>query len=191
MKLRFTGKQIVLSTTLLLALLGGAMVAFLPGEDPMLQEIEAYAIPTDALEITMNQQLAAIQAGASVDTADAEGYTPLMNAARLGRIDIVDYLLIKGARLHLTAPNGMTAADMAEKAEVRRLLQACALAEKHPTGQEQTDMRRKLEEAGINPANLTQALFEAVENSRKDSAWAPTRMPHWTTRAAACPCSKT
>ena len=169
MKLRFTGKQIVLSTTLLLALLGGAMVAFLPGEDPMLQEIEAYAIPTNALEITMNQQLAAIQAGASVDTADAGGYTPLMNAARLGRIDIVDYLLIKGARLHLTAPNGMTAAAMAEKEEVRRLLQACALAEKHPTGQEQADMRRKLEEAGINPANLTQALFEAVENWRNDS----------------------
>lgn len=169
MKLRFTGKQIGLSTTLLLALLGGAVVAFLPGEDPMLQEIETYATPTNALEVTVNHQLAAIQAGASVDTADAEGYTPLMNAARLGRIDIVDYLLIKGARLHLTAPNGMTAADMAAKAEVRHLLQVCALAEKHPSEQEQAEMRRRLEAAGIHPANLTQALFEAVGNRRNDS----------------------
>ena len=90
MKLRFTGKQIGLSTTLLLALVGGAVVAFLPGEDPMQQEIETYATPTNALEVTVNHQLAAIQAGASVDTADAEGYTALMNAARLGRIDIVE-----------------------------------------------------------------------------------------------------
>ncbi len=169
MKLRLTGKQLALSTALLLSTLGAVVVAFLPDPDPMLAVIENYSAPMSELESTMKSQMEAIRAGQGLDTADARGYTPLMNAVRLGDVEAIDFLLIKGARLHLTTPEGKTALDLAGKGEIRRLLQACAEAEKLPTEQEATVMRQKLEQAGISPADLTRALFAAVKNRSGDS----------------------
>ena len=169
MKFRLTGKQLALSTALLLSTLGAVVVAFLPGTDPMLREIATYSAPLSDQEADLKRQMADIQAGQGLDTPNAQGYTPLMNAVQLNDTGIIDFLLIKGARLHPATPSGKTAADLTSKDDVRRLLQACALAEKHPNEQEAAEMRRNLEQAGINPADLTQALFDAVRNWRGDS----------------------
>ncbi len=169
MKFRLTGKQLALSTALLLSSLGAVVVAFLPGSDPMLREIANYSAPLGEQEAGMQRQLAAIRASQGLDSPDSRGYTPLMNAVQLNDTGIIDYLLIKGARLQPATPDGRTAADLAAQGEIRRLLQACALAEKHPREQEAAEMRRNLEQAGINPADLTQALFDAVRSRRGDS----------------------
>lgn len=169
MRFRLAGKQLVLSSALLLAVLGSLVATFLPGADPMLQEIEQYAPPLSELEADMREQMAGVKAGQNPDTANARGYTPLMNAVRLDDKELVDYLLIKGARLHLTTQNGQTATDMAVGSDIRALLQACALAEKHPDGPESEDMRRELEQHGISPSDLTKALFAAVQSRRGDN----------------------
>ena len=112
MKFRLTGKQLALSITLLLSTLGAAVVAFLPGTDPMLREIASYSAPLSDQEADMKRQLADIQAGLGVDTPNAQGYTPLMNAVQLNDTGIIDFLLIKGARLQPVTPLGKTAAKM-------------------------------------------------------------------------------
>ena len=46
---------------------------------------------------------------ASIDAANARGYTPLMTAARWGREDMVSFLLSEGAYVDELAENGDTA----------------------------------------------------------------------------------
>lgn len=169
MKLSLSRKQVFYGSALLLLLLGGGVVASWPGRDPMLKEIEQCAAQETCLEKELGAQLLEINAGKSPDEADAHGYTPLMNAARAGDTTAVDYLLVKGARLHLQGPDGKTAADMAANTGTRELLEACALAESNPGEQQKEQMRRNLRAAYINPDDLTTALFEAINNWQGNS----------------------
>lgn len=169
MKLRLSRKQTLYGSALLLLLLGAGTVALIPGPDPMLEEIQQYASTETELEAALRLQLSEIRNGKNPNVADSHGYTPLMNAARAGKVEAIDYLLVKGARLHRVGPGSKTAAAMAENSDIRTLLEACALAERNPKEQEKEQMRRNLREANINPDNLTEALFDAINNWRGDS----------------------
>lgn len=164
MKLRISGKNIILSSTLALALVLGGSIAFFTGNGSLTAEIETYANQLSAHDLELQRQLNDIQHGQDVNQANARGYTPLMNAAYNANLKAVDLLLIKGARLHHKAPDGQTALDLAACGEIRQLLQACLLAEGHPGEQEKEAMRRSLRAAHINPDDLTQALFDAVQS---------------------------
>lgn len=169
MKLRLSRKQTLYGSALLLLLLGAGTVALIPGTDPILEEIQQYASDETEQEAALRLDLREIRNGKNPNVADSHGYTPLMRAARVGKVEAVDYLLVKGARLHRKGPDGKTAAAMAENDEIRTLLKACALAERNPDEQEKEQMRRSLREANINPDNLTEALFEAINNWRGNS----------------------
>ena len=136
----------------------------LSGSDPMLEEIELYAADENEYAAALAQQLAAIRQGQNVNEANAAGYTPLMNAVLAGDLKAVDYLLVKGARLHHPGPDNRTAADMAHHEKARELLEACALAERRPNDREREQMRQNLRRAHINPDNLNQALFDAISS---------------------------
>lgn len=164
MRLRISRKQSILCLALALTLLAGWGVVHLPGSDPMLEEIELYAADENEYAAALAQQLAAIRQGQNVNEANAVGYTPLMNAVLAGDLKAVDYLLVKGARLHHPGPDNRTAADMAHHEKVRELLEACALAERRPNGREREQMRQNLRRAHINPDNLNQALFNAISS---------------------------
>ena len=51
--------------------------------------------------------------GADVNAKDKNGYTPLHNAASIGEIELVQYLVDKGANVRAVSNNGETTADMA------------------------------------------------------------------------------
>lgn len=169
MNLRLSRKHIALTAALSLSLLAGGIVVLLPTTDPMLKEIAAYASQQGEFDATLDAQLQAIYNGGNVDEPDHHGYTPLMNAARAGNISAVDFLLIRGARLHIPGPNQQTAADMAANEGIRNLLEACAIAEHHPDETEKEQMRRNLQHAHISPDELNQALFDAVNSWHGDS----------------------
>ena len=167
--MRLSRKQFTLTSILALSLLAGGIIALIPGEDPMLAEIEAYATPKGKITAELRRQLADIRGKKSVNVPNKEGYTPIMNAARSGNIDAVDYLLVKGARLRRVGPGQQTAAAMAANDEIRQLLEACELAERKPGDQEKEQMRQNLRNARINPDDLNQALFDAVSSWSGDS----------------------
>lgn len=152
----------------LLLLAGGSCWLFM-GQDPILAEIDAYAATESQAARELEAQLAAIRSGQSVNVANEKGYTPLMNAARSGNLEAVDFLLIKKARLHRKGPDGQKIDEMAEGKEIQALLQACALAERNPNESEKASMRRSLADARISPDDLNRALFEAVSSWRGDS----------------------
>lgn len=155
--------------TLALTLLAGWGVVHLSGSDPMLEEIELYAAEENEYAAALKQQLAAIRKGQSVNVSNDEGYTPLMNAVLSGDLKAVDYLLVKGARLHRPGQDKRTAAEMAHHEKIRELLEACALAERRPNDLEREQMRQSLRNAHINPDNLNQALFDAISSWRGNS----------------------
>lgn len=169
MNLRLSRKHIVLTAALSLSLLAGGLFILLPTTDPMLKEIEAYAMQQGEFDAELGAQMQAIYNGTNVNVANSHGYTPLMNAARAGNLSAVDFLLIKGARLHRTGPNQQTAAAMAANDDIRNLLEACAIAEHHPDKKEKEEMRRNLRQAHIDPDDLNQALFDAVNSWHGDS----------------------
>ncbi len=170
MKLRLNRKLILLCSTLAALLLAGVLCTILPGTDPVLKEIAYYAQSQDKTALQLQAQLKAIKNGQDVNTPDAEGYTPLMNAARTNNAAAIDYLLIKGARLHTESPTQQIAEALTDDSSIRALLHACALAESNPTEQEREQMRQNLRKAYISPDNLTQALFRAVRNRNGNSA---------------------
>lgn len=169
MRLSFFRKQSVLCSTLAAVLLVGGIVAYLPGSDPMLEEIEIYAAEDNEYALELQRQLAAIRAGQSVNVANEEGYTPLMNAARAGDLKAIDFLLVKGARLHRLGPDKLPAAGMTRNEKIKELLNACAQAERRPNDREREQMRQNLRNAHINPDNLNQALFDAISSWRGNS----------------------
>ncbi|NVK57785.1 MAG: trypsin-like serine protease [Alteromonadaceae bacterium] len=57
-----------------------------------------------------------VQAGANIDQPNNNGDTPLMDAAYLGKIAHLDYLLTQGADTFLTNKRGHTALDLARRA---------------------------------------------------------------------------
>ena len=70
---------------------------------------------------------ALLGAGADINKQDNNGWTPLMNAAINGRIEVVRELLKRGAKEDLKAKDGKTAYDRAayafsNKKEIRALL---------------------------------------------------------------------
>lgn len=149
---------------MILVLLAGGIVTTMPGEDPMLKEIAVYATPQGEADVALRDQLTAIRNGADVNARDARGYTALMNAARIGDLRAVDYLLVKGAHLPLSTEDGRTALDMAATREILELLQACAIAERSPAEHERNLMHQQLRKAHLNPDNLNEALFGAINN---------------------------
>lgn len=54
-----------------------------------------------------------VACGANINTTNNDGYTPLMDAATLGKNDILSYLLKQGAQKALKNKNGKTALDLA------------------------------------------------------------------------------
>lgn len=169
MKLRLSKKYTALASILVSVVVLGSIWASLIKSDPILEEIEAYAGPADKTEQELCDQMAAIRAGQNVNVANAEGYTPLMNAARTGKLNIIDFLLIKGARLHRKGPNQLTAEMMAANSEIAHLLRACILAEQNPQGNEKAGIERKLINAHISTDDLTKALFQAVQSTGGNS----------------------
>jgi ankyrin repeat protein len=68
-----------------------------------------------------------LKAGADINDADPDGYTPLMYAANLGLVDTVKELLERGAKAGIRSRRGETAQSLAEKyglEQVVRVLQA-------------------------------------------------------------------
>ena len=63
-----------------------------------------------------------LAAGAQVDTADAQGYTPLMWAAIQEDVEIVQELLARGANVKAKDKKGFTVLDMAGGKKVREVL---------------------------------------------------------------------
>ena len=53
--------------------------------------------------------------GANVNSANHEGYTPLMAAAELGQFEIVQILIAHGANSNIYDMTGMTATILAKK----------------------------------------------------------------------------
>lgn len=50
-----------------------------------------------------------IENGIAVGTVDAHGFTPLLLASHYGQLEIVKYLVEKGANINLKTPNGYSA----------------------------------------------------------------------------------
>lgn len=156
-------KQQILAIALGSALLIGGTAALLPGSDDMEARIRAYGLDTSELTRGLQAQMEAIRQGQSVNVADGKGFTPLMNAAHANAVADVDYLLIKGARIKRKAPNGKSALDMAENPRIKALLSACNVAESAPSEAQKEEMRQHLRKSFINPDDLTQGMFDAVE----------------------------
>ena len=57
-----------------------------------------------------------VEAGAAIDTAQRDGYTPLMGAAQNGLAGTVDLLLARGADPKAYNVDILTAAELAERA---------------------------------------------------------------------------
>lgn len=172
MKLRLSRKHIFFTGGIVLALLAGGIAANCIWSDPILKEVEKYREedPLAAEREKLQRQIEAIvNDGQNVNVADEHGYTPLMRAAKLGSYKELDYLLVKGARLHRPGPQGQSLLDMAANDKVRTFLQACLISEKHPTGREREQMIQDLRQAGINPDDLNKALFDAVCSWRGNS----------------------
>ena len=58
---------------------------------------------------SLTRLFSSLSAGADINAADAYGYTPLMNAAMLGRLDIVRLLIDAGADIQRKGQFGYTA----------------------------------------------------------------------------------
>jgi len=65
---------------------------------------------------------ALLGAGADINKQKNDGYTPLMLAARWGRIEVVRELLKRGAKKDLKDNDGKTAYDRASNEEIKALL---------------------------------------------------------------------
>lgn len=170
MKLRLSRKCIILTSALVLGLLLGGAITAVIYPDSTLKAIESYAAEAQsARNIELHRQIIAIHGGRDVNEANDQGHTPLANAARYGDEAAVDFLLIKGARLQDSGADAESPHQLAANSGIRKLLRACAMAEHHPDARETEAMRRSLQEAHINPDDLTQALFDAVQSWREDS----------------------
>lgn len=172
MKRRLSRKHIFFTGGIVLALLAGGIAADCIWSDPILKEVEKYRKedPMAAEREKLQMQIEAIvNDGQNVNVADERGYTPLMRAAMLGSYKELDYLLVKGARLHRPGPQGQSLLDMAANDNIRTFLQACLISERHPTGREREQMIQDLRQAGINPDDLNKALFDAVRSWRGNS----------------------
>jgi len=67
---------------------------------------------------------ALIDSGADLNRKDSDhyGYTPLINAAEFGELEMVKALLAAGADVHTTNNEGITALHFADNAEIARFL---------------------------------------------------------------------
>lgn len=166
MKLRLSRKLRILLAALLFALLGGMAAHLFTGEDEALRAMKEFRPPASEHLVELRRQMDEIHDGGSLNQANEAGETPLMNAARVGALKHLDYLLIKKARLHHRNAKGQNAADLAGSETARDLLSACVEAESAPGPEDKERMRKSLQAAGINPDDLNQALFEAVRTWR-------------------------
>ena len=166
MKLRLSRKYRVMLAALLFALMGGLTAGLFTGEDDVVRAMKEFRAPDSDHLIELRRQMDEIHDGGSLNQANEAGDTPLMNAARVGALKHLDYLLIKKARLHHRNPKGQSAVDVAGTETARDLLAACVEAETAPSPEDRERMRKSLKSAGINPDNLTQALFDAVSTWR-------------------------
>ena len=169
MKLRLSSKGKWAAGLMVLALAGTGGYALLPREDSILKEIRRYQSESGVAARSLAAQMETISRGQGLEEADEQGYTPLMNAVRTGSVAAVDYLLIKGARLHTLSPGGESVRTLAEDDVIRELLRVCELAESPPSDQERESMKQNLRNAGIPPDDLNQALFETVSSWRDDA----------------------
>jgi ankyrin repeat protein len=67
------------------------------GRDEMVRLLLEAGVPAAALGGQVDAARALIEAGASIDGTSGSGLTPLMNAARMGRLDMVHFLVGVGA----------------------------------------------------------------------------------------------
>ena len=58
-----------------------------------------------------------VERGADVNLSNKNGCTPLMDAAELGKNDILEYLLNNGADINAKKINGISALDLARNTE--------------------------------------------------------------------------
>lgn len=166
MKLRLSRKARLSAAALVLAILGGMTAHLFTGTDEVRRAMEEFRHPDSEHLVELRRQMESIGDGSSMNEPNEAGDTPLMNAARVGALKHLDYLLIKKARLHYRNAEGKGAADVAGTETARDLLRACVEAESAPGPEDKERMRRSLQGAGINPDNLTQALFDAVSTRR-------------------------
>lgn len=166
MKLRLSRKARLSAAALVFAILGGMTAHLFTGTDDVRRAMEEFRIPDSEYLVELRHQMEEIEEGGSVDEPNETGDTPLMNAARVGALKHLDYLLIRKARLQHRNAKGQSATDVAGTETARDLLRACEEAESAPTTEDKERMRRSLRSAGINPDDLTQALFDAVSTWR-------------------------
>ena len=111
-------------------------------QEPALLEartgLEETALHYLAVENQLRAVILLVEAGARVNTLNSCGGTPLSEAASLGYVELVEYLLSQGARLHLpgqTEPTLHEAVRSSNAAVVQLLLAAGAEVD------EQNDLR--------------------------------------------------
>jgi len=94
---------------------------------------------------------------AGTDSGESDYMTPLMAAALMGQVKVIEYLLLSGAAAtaHLTSDDGATAADMFPDAHARK------------------DIKSKLREAAVKAASsTTRRSVVATVKSEMPSKWA-------------------
>lgn len=168
MKVLLTQKQKIIAAAIGVAMLAGGIGSYVCWHDPILAEIETYGIEETELDRVLQEQMEAIRNGEDIDIRDAKGYTALMNAVKANSIEDIDYLLIKGASVTQMGPRRRTALDFAQDSNVASLLRGCEIVESKPDEEQKKEHRRKLRANWINPDDLTQALFRAVNYSPED-----------------------
>lgn len=173
MKIKLSRKQKFSAVAIFTAIILGGVVAGVPDSGSTLQKMEEFMAkeenPITEEQKRQREQMRAIrEQGASIHKADEEGYTPLMNAARLNALQDVRYLLVRGARIQQRGPEGKTALDLATNEDIRTLLQRCELVDSTPDSRKIEEMKNQLRQAQINPDNTDQLVFACRNQWRGD-----------------------
>ena len=173
MKLRFSRKQKFLGLAVLAAIITGSIILSpdKQDEEPNARELEEMVLQVqeelppgygEVIELVQD-----VMAGEEdINQKDSDGNTPLMRAVLINSIDHVQLLLAKGANINLRNKKMKKAIDLAENAEIRELLEACALTDRQPTVQERERMKQDFRNCNIDPDNLEQLIEKASYNWR-------------------------
>ena len=149
MKLRFSRKQKFLGLAVLAAIITGSIILSpdKQDEEPTARELEEMVLQVqEELHPGYGEVIELVQdvmAGEEdINQKDSDGNTPLMRAVLINSIDHVQLLLAKGAKINLRNKKMKRAIDLAENAEIRELLEACAITDRQPTVQEREQMKQ-------------------------------------------------
>lgn len=173
MKLRFSRKQKFLGLAVLAAIITGSIILSpeKQDEEPTARELEEMVLQVqEELHPGYGEVIELVQdvmAGEEdINQKDSDGNTPLMRAVMINSIDHVQLLLAKGAKINLRNKKMKKAIDLAENAEIRELLEACAITDRQPTVQEREQMKQDFRNCNIDPDNLEQLIEKASYNWR-------------------------